>query len=77
MPEASALAQLRHDIDRKSHKIKAVLTNATVRKSILGGVSNDVKKVIKAFVSQNNESALKTKPKVSARSSSMPGRASR
>ena len=64
MPEAQPLALLRRNIDRKPEDIKRVLTNARLRKEILGGISNDEKKAIKAFASQNAENALKTKPKV-------------
>jgi uncharacterized protein (TIGR02453 family) len=64
MPEAQQLALLRRDIDRKPERIKAVLTNAELRKHLLGGVSKDEKKAIKAFAQQNQENALKTHPKV-------------
>ncbi|KAM5460344.1 hypothetical protein McanMca71_000192 [Microsporum canis] len=63
MPEASKLALIRQDIDRNSQRLKAILMSPDVRGEILGGVPNDEKKVIKAFVNQNKESALKTKPK--------------
>ena len=36
-----------------------------MRKEFLGGTSKDEKKAVKAFVEQNKENALKTKPKVS------------
>lgn len=65
MPEAQPLALLRRDVDRKSHKIKRVLMDPGLRKEFFGGIPKDVKKVVKAFVSQNSENALKTKPKVS------------
>jgi hypothetical protein len=65
MPEAAPLALLRTNIDRSPHRIKRVLTDPGIRKEMLGGVPNDEKKAIKAFVSQNGENALKTKPKVS------------
>lgn len=65
MPEAAPLALLRTDIDRHPHNIKRVLMEPRVRKEILGGISNDEGKAVKAFVSQNSENALKTKPKVS------------
>jgi hypothetical protein len=64
MPEAQPLALLRRDIDRKPEAFKRVLTDAALRKTILGGLPNDEKKAIKAFASQNAENALKTKPKV-------------
>jgi hypothetical protein len=68
MPEAAPLALLRTDIDRKPHQIKHVLMEPGIRKEVLGGISKDEKKAIKAFISQNGENALKTKPKVSANS---------
>ena len=64
MPEASQLALMRRDFDRKSHKIKEVLTNPDVRKHLLNGVQKDEKKAIRAFAVSNQENALKTKPKV-------------
>ena len=62
-PEAPPLALMRKDVDLKSHKIKAVLTAAELRKKFFGGIANDEKKAIKAFVNMNTENALKTKPK--------------
>ena len=64
MPEAQPLALLRRNIDRKPEKIRQVLTDAAMLKLVLGGVPNDEKKAIDAFVSQNQDNALKTKPKV-------------
>jgi hypothetical protein len=64
MPEAQPLALLRRNIDRKPEVIRRVLTDATLRKKVLGGIPNDEKKAVKAFASHNAESALKTKPKV-------------
>ncbi|KAI9817523.1 MAG: hypothetical protein M1827_001133 [Pycnora praestabilis] len=63
MPEAQPLALLRRDVDRHSHRIKAVLTDARLRKEFFGGLQKDEKKAVKAFVAKNNENALKTKPK--------------
>ncbi|KAL8821748.1 MAG: hypothetical protein Q9223_000272 [Gallowayella weberi] len=63
-PEAGPLALMRKDIDRKSHKLKTVLLEPAMRKEFLGGIPKDEKKAIKAFVEQNKENALKTKPKV-------------
>ncbi|KAF2036274.1 hypothetical protein EK21DRAFT_96220 [Setomelanomma holmii] len=62
-PEASALAKLRHDVDRKPHKIKQVLTDAGIRKEFLGNVSE--KKAVRAFtnLSTNQATALKRHPK--------------
>ena len=55
---------MRRDLDRKSHRLKDVLLDPTMRKEFLGGTSKDEKKAVKAFVEQNKENALKTKPKV-------------
>lgn len=66
MPEANAVALLRRDIDRRPQRIKAVLKNAGIRKEFLEGVANDDAKVVKKFVAQSSQSALKTKPKVSS-----------
>jgi uncharacterized protein (TIGR02453 family) len=74
MPEAAQLALLRADIDRKSHKLKNVLMNPGVRKHLLGGISSDEKKAVKAFAASNQENALKTKPKVRVAHSSHPSR---
>ncbi|GBF62602.1 hypothetical protein TMEN_5154 [Trichophyton mentagrophytes] len=63
MPEASKLALIRQNIDRNSQQLKDILMHPDVRGEILGGVPSDEKKVIKAFVNQNKESALKTRPK--------------
>ena len=63
-PEASPMAALRKDIDKKSHRIKAVLMVPEMRKEFLGGIGPDEKKAVKAFVGMNMENALKTKPKV-------------
>ena len=62
-PEAPPLALMRQDVDLKSHKIKAVLTAAELRKEFFGGIANDEKKAVKAFVNMNTENMLKTKPK--------------
>ena len=62
-PEAPPLALMRKDVDLKSHKIKAVLTAAELRKEFFGGIANDEKKAVKAFVGMNAENMLKTKPK--------------
>ncbi|KAL2042678.1 hypothetical protein N7G274_004437 [Stereocaulon virgatum] len=62
-PEAAPMALMRRDLDRKSHKIKAVLMAPKMRKQFLGGIAADEKKAVKAFVGMNTENALKTKPK--------------
>jgi Conserved hypothetical protein (DUF2461) len=64
MPEAAPLSLVRADIDRNPHAIKRILLEPGIRKNVLGCLSNDEKKAVKAFVSQNGENALKTKPKV-------------
>lgn len=64
MPEAQPLALLRRDVDRESHKIKRVLLDPGLRKEFFGGIPKDEKQAVKAFVNQNTENALKTKPKV-------------
>ena len=65
-PDATTLAKLRRDIDRKPHKFKAVLTDAGIREAFLGGVKDDEKKAVKAFtsLSMNQSNALKRNPKV-------------
>lgn len=65
MPEADKLAALREDIDHHSDRLKAVLLRPGIRREILGGIPDDTDAAVKAFVSQNKESALKVKPKVS------------
>ena len=62
-PEAPPLALMRADVDLKSHKIKAVLTGAALRKEFFGGIANDERKAIRAFVAMNTENMLKVKPK--------------
>ncbi|KAH6870293.1 hypothetical protein BKA58DRAFT_384758 [Alternaria rosae] len=64
-PDASTLAKLRRDIDRKPHKIKAVLTDSGIRGAFLGGVKDDKKKAVRAFtgLSMNQSNALKRNPK--------------
>jgi uncharacterized protein (DUF2461 family) len=63
MPEAQPLALLRRNIDRKPERIRNVLMEPLMRKHVLN-VSKDAKKAIKAFAGQNQDNALKTKPKV-------------
>lgn len=65
MPEAQPLARLRSNIDRRPEQIRSVLNAPLMRKHILGGISADEKKAVKAFAAQNTENALKTKPKAS------------
>ena len=62
-PEATPLALLRRNIDRRPHIIKGVLSENRLRKDILNVNANDEKKAVKAFTTSNAENALKTKPK--------------
>ncbi|KNG50287.1 hypothetical protein TW65_03207 [Stemphylium lycopersici] len=64
-PDAAALTKLRRDIDRKPHRIKAVLRHPRTREAFLGGVEDDDKKAVKAFtsLSMNQSNALKRNPK--------------
>ncbi|OJD14833.1 hypothetical protein AJ78_04863 [Emergomyces pasteurianus Ep9510] len=62
-PEAGKLALLRQDIDQNSRQIKNILSAVDVRTEIFNGFPKTEKEAILAFVSQNQESALKTKPK--------------
>jgi hypothetical protein len=64
-PDAQQLAALRTAIDRRSQRLKQVLRGANLRKEFLGGIADVEKTVVKKFVEENKESALKTKPKVS------------
>jgi len=64
MPEANALARMRRAIDRRPHVLKRVLLEARLRKEFLDGASANEKAVSKALAAHNQESALKTKPKV-------------
>lgn len=65
MPDAQALARIRRAIDRRPRLMKQALLGARLRKEFLGGVPSDERKVVKALAAQNQENALKTKPKVS------------
>ncbi|MCJ1335795.1 hypothetical protein MMC09_001069 [Bachmanniomyces sp. S44760] len=62
-PEAAPLALLRRNIDRNAAKIKKVLIHARIRKEFFNGIPADEKKATKAFIGQNSENMLKTKPK--------------
>ncbi|PWY90513.1 hypothetical protein BO94DRAFT_463069 [Aspergillus sclerotioniger CBS 115572] len=63
MPQADKLALLREDIDRNSHRLKAVLREKEIRREIFDGIADDEEIAVTAFVNHNKESALKTKPK--------------
>ena len=65
MPEAAALSALRRNIDKKPHQIKSVLSSSGIRKEFLGGVAKDEAKLVKRFVSEHEDTSLKTRPKVS------------
>ncbi|KAL5341484.1 hypothetical protein BJX70DRAFT_386755 [Aspergillus crustosus] len=62
-PDAERLTLLRQDIDGNSQGLKTVLRNEGMRREVFGGISDDEDEAVDAFVSQNSESALKTKPK--------------
>ncbi|KAL4917771.1 hypothetical protein BDW62DRAFT_201555 [Aspergillus aurantiobrunneus] len=62
-PEADKLALLRDDIDGNSQGLKVVLRSSGMRREFFDGIPDDEDKAVKAFVSQNSESALKTRPK--------------
>lgn len=62
-PEAQPVAKLRRDIDRKPHKIKAVLLDEGLRKEFFDGIPADEAKAVKAFTACNAGNALKSKPK--------------
>lgn len=66
MPDAEKLARIREEIDQNSGPLKMTLLDPTMRREILGGIPDDEDLAVKAFISQNKESALKIKPKVSA-----------
>jgi sulfur carrier protein ThiS len=65
MPEAQYLTALRADINRRPQRLKQALRSEGMRREFLEGVEDDERKVVKEFVAQNSENALKTKPKVS------------
>ena len=64
MPEASSLALIRSEIDRKPSKLKRILRDAGLRREFLEGVPDDESEVVKEFVRGSSVNALKTKPKV-------------
>ncbi|KAJ8105936.1 hypothetical protein OPT61_g9873 [Boeremia exigua] len=68
-PDAEPLRKLRREFDRRSTRIKQVLTDERIRKAFLGGAPDNEKKVVKAFVGlpSNSSTALKRNPKVRLR----------
>lgn len=64
MPEADKLALLREEIDQNLDRLETVLIAPAMRREIFDGMPDDLDVAMKAFVSQNKENALKTKPKV-------------
>ena len=67
-PDAEALRKLRHEIDRRSTRMKEVLKDDRIRKAFLGGAPDNEKKVVKAFIglTSNASTALKRHPKVTS-----------
>ncbi|RMJ23595.1 hypothetical protein PHISP_05524 [Aspergillus sp. HF37] len=63
MPDADKLAVLREEIDQHSDRLKAVLVRPDMRSEIYDGIPDDTDAAVRAFVSQNKESALKVRPK--------------
>lgn len=55
---------MRSDIDRRSRRLKDVLSDEAIRKDFLKGVPKNDAKIVKAFVAANAGNALKTRPKV-------------
>jgi hypothetical protein len=55
---------LRQDIDQQPDRFKGALQDPDFRREFLGGAAGG-KKAADAFIAQNKESALKTRPKVS------------
>ncbi|KAF1929323.1 uncharacterized protein M421DRAFT_419853 [Didymella exigua CBS 183.55] len=67
-PDAEPLRKLRHEIDRRSTRIKQILTNDRIRDAFLAGAPDNEKKVVKAFIglTSNASTALKRHPKVTS-----------
>lgn len=55
---------MRSNIDSSPRNIKDVLMDDRIRKEFLSGAPKKDSKVVSAFISNNSENALKTKPKV-------------
>ncbi|KAI9768938.1 MAG: hypothetical protein M1840_004534 [Geoglossum simile] len=64
MPEASSLALIRREIDRKPSKLKRILRDAGLRREFLDNAPDNDREVVKEFVGGSSANALKTKPKV-------------
>ncbi|KAL3472336.1 hypothetical protein BJX99DRAFT_235759 [Aspergillus californicus] len=62
-PEVGPLARIREDIDGNSQDLKAVLNADGMRREFFGGIPDDEDEAVEAFVSQNSEGALRTKPR--------------
>jgi hypothetical protein len=65
MPEASSLALIRREIDRKPHRLKRILRATELRKDFFDSISDNKEEVVEAFAKGSSKNALKTKPKVS------------
>lgn len=55
---------MRTDINENSEDLKQILVAPSLRKEFFGGIPNDEKKAVAAFIKGSNSDALKTKPKV-------------
>ena len=64
-PDGPALATIREDIDLHPERMKGALMEETLSRTFFEKAKKDEKKVVAAFVAENQEGALKTKPKVS------------
>jgi len=56
---------MRRDIDKRSRRLKDVLSDESIRRDFLKGAPKNDSQVVKAFVAANASNALKTRPKVS------------
>jgi hypothetical protein len=63
-PDSPAIATIREDINVQPHRMKGALMDENLRQTFFEKAKNDEKKVVAAFVAENAEGALKTKPKV-------------
>ncbi|OQO07185.1 hypothetical protein B0A48_07754 [Cryoendolithus antarcticus] len=62
-PEAAPTAAMRRDIDRRPNRLKDILLEPRVRRDFLKNAPASAQKAVKAFISTNEENALKTRPK--------------